>query len=135
MAIIKGLDKAFKELNRLANESKQAMRRAEKIIAEDIVNDAIANAPEDKKMLIASIGLEQTADETTVFVGADYAAYQEFGTGPLVEIPKGLEAYAKEFYITGKGTTPAHPFFFPAVFKNTDRLEEVLNEELQNLSK
>lgn len=48
----------------------------------------------------------------------DYAAYVEFGTGTLVDIPPGLEGYASQF--KGKGirkvNLPARPYFFPSVF-------------------
>ena len=47
-----------------------------------------------------------------------YAPYIEFGTGGLVDVPKGLEQYAIQF--KGKGirqvNLPARPFFFPSVF-------------------
>lgn len=48
----------------------------------------------------------------------DYAAYVEFGTGALVDIPPGLAGYAAQF--KGKGirkvNLPARPYFFPSVF-------------------
>ncbi|MFN5251062.1 MAG: hypothetical protein ACK5DE_08430 [Bacteroidota bacterium] len=47
-----------------------------------------------------------------------YSPYVEFGTGGLVDVPKGLEQYAIQF--KGKGirqvNLPARPFFFPSVF-------------------
>lgn len=130
---IKGIQKAYRQLQQLKENSRKAMRRGEKKVADKIAADARSNAPVDKGLLIASIGVEQNEDSTTVFAGAGYAAYQEFGTGPLTSIPPGLEEYAKEFYVNGKGNTPPQPFFFPAVFKHQEEIVAAVEEELSKL--
>jgi len=43
-----------------------------------------------------------------------WPAFIEFGTGNHVEIPSGLEGYARIFYINGRGTILPAPFIFPA---------------------
>ena len=133
MVQIKGLQQALKNLQALQERTRKAMRRGEKKVADKIAADARSNAPVDKGLLIASIGVEQNENSTTVFAGAGYAAYQEFGTGPLVEVPLGLEDYAKEFKITGEGNTSPQPFFFPAVFKHQEEIVTAVEEELSKL--
>jgi hypothetical protein len=46
-----------------------------------------------------------------------YAPFVDFGTGSQVQIPAGLESFAREFYRTGKGRTPAQPFMSSVVQK------------------
>ena len=46
-----------------------------------------------------------------------YAPFVDFGTGSQVQIPPGLESFAREFYRTGKGRTPAQPFMSAVVNK------------------
>lgn len=57
-------------------------------------------------------------------------AYVEFGTGEYAakSVPPGLEDYAMQFYVNGKGHMPAHPFLFPAFFAE----QEVLLDKLTN---
>jgi hypothetical protein len=46
-----------------------------------------------------------------------YAPFVDFGTGSQVQIPAGMEAFAREFYRTGRGRTPAQPFMSSVVQK------------------
>ena len=59
-----------------------------------------------------------------LIAATNYAAYQEFGTGGLVNIPAGLEKEAA--FHKGKGirqiSMNAQPFFFAPIFKNTIKL-------------
>ena len=59
-----------------------------------------------------------------------YGAYVEFGTGPNVMIPEGLEDYAMKFFVNGRGHMPANPFLFPAFFDEQPRLLNVLENSL-----
>jgi phage gpG-like protein len=63
----------------------------------------------------------------------DYAAYVEFGTGDLVDIPKGLEGYASQF--KGKDirkvNLPARPFFFPSVFAYNKEIAKGIKDILK----
>lgn len=43
-----------------------------------------------------------------------YNAYQEFGTGDLVQVDPEYSDYARTYYVNGQGHTPPSPFFFPA---------------------
>ena len=58
--------------------------------------------------------------------GSEYAPYQEFGTGGLVSIPKGLENEAAKY--KGKGARQINmrpqPFFFAPAFKEFKELRK-----------
>jgi hypothetical protein len=55
------------------------------------------------------------------------AAYYEFGTGAYVDIRYGLEDYAQQFFVNGRGRIPANAFLFPALFSvKKEFKEEVL---------
>ena len=61
-----------------------------------------------------------------------YAPYVEFGTGGLVQVPKGLESYAMQF--KGKGIRQinmrARPFLFPAAESERRNYEESMRRIL-----
>ena len=42
------------------------------------------------------------------------AAWVEFGTGVKADPPAGLEDYAMQFFVSGKGRLPPSPFLFPS---------------------
>ena len=46
-----------------------------------------------------------------------YAPFVDFGTGSQVQIPAGMEAFAREFYRTGKGRMRAQPHMASVVQK------------------
>lgn len=133
MATIKGFNAAINQLKNLRKQQRQAVQRGILKTAKLIEADAKANVPVDLGALQASIGIEQKPETTYIFADKPYAAFQEFGTGPLVSIPKGYEAYAREFFRTGKGTTNPQPFLFPALFKYQETLVPNVDEELQKL--
>ena len=66
---------------------------------------------------------------------ADYAPYLEFGTGGLVDIPKGFEKLASEF--KGKGirqiNLPARPHIIPAAYKARDFLSSQIEKKINDL--
>lgn len=73
----------------------------------------------------------------TVGCAANYAAYVEFGTGPFAaeyvpKLPKEWKEYAAQFFVNGQGHTPAQPFMYPAINKNTPRLIEDLKTVLND---
>lgn len=64
--------------------------------------------------------------------GSEYAPYQEFGTGGLVSIPKGLENEAAKY--KGKGARQINmrpqPFFFAPAFKEFRELKKRVQQLL-----
>lgn len=85
----------------------------------EVERDAIAKAPVDNGFLKNNIKAN-TGNflSKTISSNATYSAYVEFGTGPQVRVPPGLEAFARQFKGERDGNSPAQPFFFPAYFKN-----------------
>lgn len=68
---------------------------------------------------------------TSVVVAAFYAPYIEFGTGIFAAsyvptLPKEWQAYAKTFFVSGKGRTHQHPFVYPAIQINIEKLKQRL---------
>lgn len=133
MASIKGMNQVKRLLKDLRKNSQEATQRGILKTAKLIEADAKAHVPRSMGLLEASIGVEQTPSTTYVFASARHAPYQEFGTGALTEAPKGFESYAKEFFVNGKGITPAQPFLFPALFKYQDTILPNVEEELRKV--
>ena len=60
---------------------------------------------------------------------AHYAAYVEFGTGGMVDVPSGLEEYAIQFKGAGirQVNLPARPFLFNSAFEEFTEMTNRLN--------
>jgi HK97 gp10 family phage protein len=123
-ALLKGIDEKAKALtNDIGDE----------ILATsyDIERDAKMNVSKNYAGLASSINAMRTSQlSAEVAVQKHYAAYVEFGTGTLVDVPSGLEEYAIQF--KGKGirkvNLPARPYIFPAVSKNIPKLIQRIKE-------
>lgn len=135
MAQIKGLQEALRELQTLQVRARKAMRKGELKVAKVIADDAKAAAPFDMGNIEAGIHVEQDEFSTTIVGGDKIAAYQEFGTGPLVSIPAGVDAEEvhRLFFVNGKGKTPPHPFFYPAIFRHEQDIVPAVEEELRKI--
>lgn len=93
-------------------------------------------APVDTGRLRSSISTSRVQFLTWELVAqTEYAAYVEFGTGGLVDVPPGLEDYALQF--KGKGIRQvnllARPYFFPSIRayipEVVRNIKKVLNEK------
>lgn len=117
----------FKELSKeLKSELELEIDRT----TEDIVTDAISKVPVDLGVLRSRINGEVKELTGLVTVNANYAAYVEFGTGGLVDVPSGLEDYAIKFKgndIKQVNITPK-PFLYPSFFKNTNLMLQRINK-------
>lgn len=115
----KGFNALIKELRNF--DAKKLVQDELTAIGNEILRDAVAHVPVDTGELKQSAGIETRWEEdaliVSVFFSARYAAWVEFGTGAFVDVPSGLEDYAMEFYVNGKGTTRPQPYLFPAYFK------------------
>ncbi|MBO9671966.1 MAG: HK97 gp10 family phage protein [Sphingobacteriaceae bacterium] len=135
---VKGFDAFVRKLKRLPVDVQREIKERIEDTADLIVMDAGNAAPVDLGYLKNSIRSfpEQKGFNYVIQVGADYAAYVEFGTGSKVKVPKEVVDYAAQF--KGKGervvNMPARPFFFPAYFKHRNELirniKRVLKENL-----
>lgn len=89
-------------------------------------------APVDMGLLRSSLHVRKVAPLNWMIVsegpGSGYSGWIEFGTGPFVQIPPGLEEEARLFYVNGKGHSHAQPFFFsPFLVKRKELIQNITN--------
>lgn len=129
---------AIEQLQNLLNNSKSAMKTGEKKAADIIVEEAKSDAPGS---LSNKIYNHQTDEETIIVGGDDISAYVEFGTGDFAAeytstLPPEIQKEAYDlFFVSGKGKGRQQPFFYPAIFRNQDKIITYVDDELQKLAK
>lgn len=106
--------------------------------AQDIERTAAQRVRKDHSFLANSIKAKNLGVfDAEVVAGMHYAPYVEFGTGALVEVPKDLEAYARQFMaprpVKRAVNLPARPFLFPTFYAEVAKLETRLAKKLQKL--
>jgi HK97 gp10 family phage protein len=123
---IKGLGLVLARFDTLERELTNDTREALEETTLEVAYNAKRDAPVDLGGLQQSVNSEFSAGkmEGMVSVNAPYAAYVEFGTGGLVEIPQGWEEMAGQFKGQGKRKVnlPARPFLIPAAKKGMESL-------------
>lgn len=129
---------AIAQLQNFAKNSKEAMRRAEFTVSNEIALTAIQLTPENTALLVNSIEVIQDEVRTTVEVGALHAAYVEFGTGKyaaeyVAELPEPWKEEAMKFFVNGEGRTQAHPFFYPSIQQHLPEFLPEVDKELEKL--
>lgn len=109
--------------------------------AEAIRDNAIADVPRSEfgAGLAGSISVKNEKFlSRTVVAEKSYAPYVEFGTGEYAAsyvptLPADVQAYARSFFVNGKGRMPAAPFMFPNVLRQipilTERIVQVVNDQ------
>lgn len=130
---------AIEQLQNLAKNSKDAMRKAEFTVANNIALTAIQLAPEDTSKMVDSIEVLQDESKTSVIVGALYSGYAEFGTGPFAAdyvagLPEEWKDEAMKFFVNGEGHSQAHPFFYPSIQQHIPELLPEIEKELEKLA-
>lgn len=130
----KGNSKYYSNLSKLYREDIEDFLA---VAIKDTETEATQAAPVDDGFLRASGYSEVEGLTGIVGFKAHYAAYQEFGTGGLVDVPAGMEDYAMQF----KGNdsrqiniTP-RPFLYPAWKRNGLKFLENLEKMLKNGTK
>ena len=121
---IRGIKELEKELKKASKEILKEVDGAMEASVKRMEVAAKAAVPKETGRLHNSIaGNKKGEFQYELVADVDYAAYVEFGTGALVDVPKGLESYAIQFL--GRGikevNLPAHPYLFPAY--ETERKE------------
>ena len=135
---IKGLKGVLSNLSKFGNDAKKSVEIITGIVAENIVSDAKFLAPLDNGDLKQSIHLvEMDKYSYKIVAGAPYAAYMEFGTGGLVDVPIELKDVAIQF--KGKGIRQVNieprPYLYPAWKKGQKDYVKDLKDELKTLTK
>lgn len=96
---IEGLDSLINKLNRLAN-SREVLKKSMETVVKKVQGDAKELAPVDQGQLRNTIytKVEENSKEITgiVYTPTKYAAYVEFGTGPVgrdspKDLPQGVD--------------------------------------------
>lgn len=130
---VKGLRQAQRELDQLAKQIESEADAELKRIADGILADAVSRVHVRSGELKRSAFIEKIQGGWTIGFSASYAAFEEFGTGPLTEVPVGYEETAMEFFVSGKGYQPAHPYFFPAFLAKRDSIVDELEKAISKL--
>ncbi len=127
---VKGLKNLLKRLN-IPPEDIDKIVQAN---ASEMAQTARRLAPIDKGTLRQSIRKRKIAEfQAKVTAGVPYAAYQEFGTGGLVDVPPELQEIALQF--KGKGIKRIdmrpQPFMWPALKLQEPIFEDDIRKYLQ----
>jgi hypothetical protein len=132
---IKGLDQLQKKVNKLPQETVKKIETEIKVTVQEINEEQVRKAPVDLGRLRAQTFWQQKGPMSfSLHSDMPYAAYVEWGTGALVDVPAGLEDYAIQF--KGKGikqvNLPARPFFFSPFLREKEalkkRIESLINK-------
>ena len=124
-SVLNSIDRAY--VSRIEKIEKQFKKSLDKM-----ANDAKRDAPIDVNgphagRLADSINWDEVG-KLSYQLRADvpYAAYVEFGTGPNFSKYPGKDEYwqsiAQKYFVNGKGTTLAQPFFYHNVNKELPKL-------------
>jgi HK97 gp10 family phage protein len=131
---VTGTDKLLAALNKAEKKLQDGVNRAMDAAVLDINDKQIAATPVDKGILRAGNRYDITRPLTKrIFNNVEYAPYQEFGTGGLVNVPQGLEGEAELF--RGKGIRQVNmnpqPFFYRPYFEEIPKLLKAVENILK----
>ena len=136
-ANIVGTDALLKKFKSFGQEGEKSFNQVTKVAAEAIKEGAKQRTPVDTGKLRQSISSQKEEGISYKIYSAEpYAPYMEFGTGGLVDIPKGWEGLAAKF--KGKGirqvNLPAQPYLYPAFKEGSKQYVKDLDKELDKLT-
>ncbi len=133
MANIKNINSVISELRKYSKEAEQLIEGITEQSARKIEKDAKQFAPANFGKLGQSINaFKESSSNWVIVAGAPYAAYVEFGTGGLVNVPTEL----KDIAITWKGkgirkiNLRPRPYMYPALLKGRKEYLETLKKAL-----
>lgn len=134
---VNGLKKLQREIDKLNRDIPKQVEAELKKIADEILADAVARVHVLSGALKASAFVEKSEGGWTLGFSASYSAFEEFGTGALVEVPVGYEDYAATFRVqNGKiRNGEPHPFLFPAFLAKRDKIVDDLEVGLREFVK
>ena len=133
MANVKNINSVIAELRKYGKEAEQLIDGITEQSARKIEKDAKQFAPANFGKLGQSINaFKESKASWVVVANAPYAAYVEFGTGGLVNVPTEL----KDIAITWKGkgirkiNLRPRPYMYPALLKGRNEYLETLKKAL-----
>jgi HK97 gp10 family phage protein len=141
---IKGIKHLQRKFERFGEEGAKEVAEVTRMNALSIQRDATSNI---KKVVnqrtghlsrsMANEKLDEKGLTYSIYSFANYAAYVEFGTGRMVQVPPEMTEIAMMF--KGRGirevNLPARPFLYPALVKGRPRYIKDLEESLDFLAK
>ena len=139
---VKGINNVIANLRKYGKEAEKEIEAATEEAARNIELYAASNAPANFGTLrqsirassIAPMRWRVRADDTGL---APYAAYVEFGTGGLVQVPEELREQALLF--KGKGIKKinlrARPYLYPALIRGRKEYLTALKKLLKEYGK
>ena len=137
---VEGINDLLKFLKKYDQKVQKAVENAIKAAGVNVAREATKNERRvvayDRGHLATSIQMNYlNALNVEVVANKEYAPYVEFGTGTMVEVPKGLEDYAMQFKGQGikKVNLPARPYLFPAYFAEIPKMISKIKEALNNV--
>ena len=137
MSELKGLDGLLNELRKLPETAKKDLAREVEFSAKSIAKQAQILAPKDTGYLTGSIKPEQGEDPLTwnVTAYANYAAYMEFGTGGLVQVPQELKEIAIQYKGAGvrEVNLKPQPYLYPALVMGRKTFVERIKRLVEKL--
>lgn len=128
---IKGIEQAINRLNFDENKIKQALEQGgELILAQAKANVAI-QGDDFQGLVQMEVKRDENGWTVSVFTDERMGAYFEFGTGGFFILPSEVDsAYARRWYVNGRGTLHAAPWLFPAWRVNRDRVIELIKKSV-----
>ena len=134
---IKGYDKLIRDLQKLGAKGHDVVEQATAKAAGNIELKAKQYAPVNYGKLRQGIKALPVGDLTYIIVALErYSAYQEYGTGGMVQVPQ--ELYDNAIQFKGKGirevNIPPQPFLYPAFVEGRDFYIKELKTQLDKLT-
>ena len=136
-AKLTGTNKLLSKFDRFGKEGAVEVEEITKLTSHGIEANAKIKAPVDLGKLRQGIKSDKLKKLTYVVLASEaYSAFVEFGTGGLVDIPKGWEKMAEQF--RGKGKRKVNlspqPFLYPAFKKGSRIYKQDLKRALAKLT-
>lgn len=136
---IQGEKELLKKFDKFLDDGRKMVEDVTDIKAKQIVTEAKRLAPVGDSGDLQQNIIDNKLDAFNhkIIALMPYAAFQEFGTGALVEIPEEMRDIASQFKGSGKRKVniPAQPFMYPAFVKARLTYQKDLEQGLEILTK
>jgi HK97 gp10 family phage protein len=137
---VQGLSQLKKKLDNFDKNLSTGVDEELSVGAINIENKARQLAPHGKTGELGASIFSNVSRPFQKEVGSSlfYAPFVEFGTGVNVfkgpfEFTPEMRAFAREFFVSGKGILPAQPFLFPALIEEKPNIIKRIKEKVFKL--
>lgn len=134
------ISRLLRQLDQFGEDGKRLAVAITNQTAQNIANQAKLRSPVDLGQLRQSIGYDKATlkiNTAQIFATAPYAPYQNFGTGGLIDIPKGFEELARLYKGRGvrKINVPATGFLTTPYILESAQYPKRLTAAIDKLTK